>query len=129
MNIVDWNEELPAIPYADEDDAQKIFMRLLSGDISVKWQGLVKRKVSTLVDLHAPYLELRKSMRGTSVLIRVGYVKKWNANFKLRQPTVGKIISAMSMNGTANFEPNDFAELHLAVKEAEGVINYLYQDK
>ncbi len=121
MNLVKWNEEVE--PDLSSEDRKNIFTTLLQRQITYSWEGRIVRKLSVNNDMLPPFVQLRKQMGDSQVLLQYGIRRGTKYRTYPDTPVI-----LMSMNGKAMLTEDDFVELNLAGAEARGVYDAV-QDK
>ena len=129
MSIIRWSTEVPKITLG-EKERKEIFTRLLNGvNIDKLWRGdaILKDKMS--YKQSAPLVQIRNSKGEAEILISIG-IKKPRTDYRGHKvgKIPGKACVMMSQNGTAEYTPEDFAEINLAVLEAWEVYNALAEE-
>lgn len=129
MSIIRWSTEIPEVTLG-EKERKEIFTRLLNGvNIDKQWRGDAILKDSVKYKQAAPLVQIRNAKGDAQILISIG-IKKPNTDYKGNP--IGKIPTdpcvMMSQNGTAEYKPEDFAEINLAVLEAWEVYNALVEE-
>jgi len=112
--IIDWNE--PVNIDLDESEKKELFLRLLAGEKPEGWRGVIYREGKSVFKQEAPLVQVRASKGEAHILISIGIKKPDRKGWQPKEPCV-----LMSQNGTAEWKASDFAELNLAVLEAQAV--------
>ena len=118
--IIDWDGEDVNIEY-DEKEKKELFLRLLAGQTPEGWDGMIFRKDKAKLKQRAPVVQVRCSKGEAQVLISIGIKKDRVMHGKVWGKHHTEPCVLMSQNGTAEWQAEDFAELNLAVLEAQAV--------